>query len=227
MLQMDDEAPPMIRRCDSEPASCQTDGKSACDGDTELVLRVINADTSAFGVLFDRYSTPAYSLARRICVNEALAEDVVREVFLSFWREPGGIDPPRRSLFTWLMTMVHRRAVDTVRQNVSLRQHATTAMNGISHSAYNQAADAETLAHIDSGEVHAAMHALSEEHRRVLDLAYFEGHTQNEVATVTGLSLGTVKSRTFVALCGLRAGLSTWRDVGGRQDLTGTSGSKL
>src|SRR5207302_9767595 len=95
----------------SAPVPNPTEGPS----DAELVRRLGKADGAALSQLYQRFGRPCYSLARRICADEGLAEDVVQEVFLTLWREPTGFDPSRGDFATWLLTMTHRRAVDLVR----------------------------------------------------------------------------------------------------------------
>ena len=80
--------------------------------DEQLVRRVAEGDQQALGALYDRYGRPAYSLARRICADDGIAEDVVQEVFLTFWRNPTRFDAARGTFGTWLLTLVHHKSVD-------------------------------------------------------------------------------------------------------------------
>ena len=97
--------------------------------DDALVARVVAGDQSALGELYDRYSRQAYSLARRICVDEGFAEDVVQEVFLAFWRDPGRFDAARGAFGTWLLTLVHHKAVDAVRREGAIRKRTVPALD--------------------------------------------------------------------------------------------------
>ncbi len=171
----------------------------------ELVALVSHGDRVAFAQLYDKYSRPAYSLARRICVAQELAEDVVQEAFMRLWRDPSNYDARKGSFATWLLTMVHHRSVDAVRREDAHRRRATslTPMEGTSSTA-SPAADEDALSLVVNGKVREALEHLPDEQRRIIALAYFGGYTQNEVAALTGVPLGTVKSRTFAGLRRLR-----------------------
>ncbi len=183
--------------------------------DAELVRRLGDADRAALSQLYQRFGRPCYSLARRICADEGLAEDVVQEVFLTLWREPTRFDPSRGDFATWLLTLIHHRAVDTVRKETPIRRRVVTAEAGEDWSPTPvPGADAAAMARVAVGQVRAALHRLPVEQRRVLALTYFGGHTQREIAVLTGVPLGTVKSRTFAAVQRLRLLLNDQLDPG-------------
>ncbi|NGY64117.1 sigma-70 family RNA polymerase sigma factor [Lentzea sp. NEAU-D13] len=184
------------------PPVASRDGRPT---DSDLVQRLAQGDRSAFGELYDRYGTPAYSLARRICVDPELAEDVVQEAFLALWRHPARFDPTRGSFGTWLMTLVHHRAVDAVRKENTQRRRTVPLTDDVSPPA--EGSDHAALVSVVSAEVRAALRTLPEEQRQVIALAYLGGYTQCEVAKLTGVPLGTVKSRTFAAIRRLRGTL--------------------
>jgi RNA polymerase sigma factor (sigma-70 family) len=186
--------------------------------DVELVGRVTTGDRAAFGELYDRYAKPAYSLARRICVDPDLAEDVVQEAFLVLWRNPAGYDRSRGGFGTWLMTVVHHRAVDAVRRENTQRRRNVPLTDEVSewNVPHADGADHAALTGVVGAEVRAALKLLPEDQRQVIALAYLGGYTQIEVAALTGIPLGTVKSRTFAAIRRLRTALqSAWTGESG------------
>lgn len=174
--------------------------------DDVLVARVLAGDQTALGELYDRYSRQAYSLARRICVDEGFAEDVVQEVFLAFWRDPSRFDAARGAFATWLLTLVHHKAVDAVRREGAIRKRTVPALDDGDERPATQGpgADQAALGAVVAGQVRDALGALPAEQRQALALAYFAGYTQREVAALTGVPLGTVKSRMFAGVQRLR-----------------------
>jgi RNA polymerase sigma-70 factor, ECF subfamily len=184
------------------PAAKMVDGPS----DAELVRRLGEADGAALSQLYQRFGRPCYSLARRICADEGLAEDVVQEVFLTLWRDPTRFDPSRGGFATWLLTLIHHKAVDAVRRESTIRRRMVAAPDAGEDWSPTPVpgADQAALARVAAGQVRAALHRLPVEQRQVLALAYFGGHTQREIAVLTGVPLGTVKSRMFTAVQRLR-----------------------
>lgn len=174
--------------------------------DVELARRLVDADGAALSQLYQRFGRPCYSLARRICVDEGLAEDVVQEVFLTLWRDPSRFDPSRGSFATWLLTLIHHKAVDAVRRESTIRRRmvATPEAGEDWSPTPVPGADQAAMARVAAGQVRAALHRLPVEQRQVLALAYFGGHTQREIAVLTSVPLGTVKSRMFTAVQRLR-----------------------
>jgi RNA polymerase sigma factor (sigma-70 family) len=184
--------------------------------DSELVRRLGDADRAALSQLYQRFGRPCYSLARRICADQGLAEDVVQEVFLTLWREPTRFDPSRGDFATWLLTLIHHRAVDTVRKESTIRRRVVSAPEAGEDWSPTPVpgADAAAISRVAAGQVRTALRRLPVEQRRVLALAYFGGHTQREIAVLTGVPLGTVKSRTFAAVQCLRSLLTEQLDPG-------------
>lgn len=176
--------------------------------DALLAHRVAEGNRDAFAALYDKYSRPAYSLAKRICVVAELAEDVVQEAFLALWRDPSRYQPSKGGFGTWLMTLVHHRAVDVVRRESAHRRRVSaTELQDDTFTSVPAAADL-AVNRVVGAQVREALHDLPSEQREIIALAYFGGYTQGEVAALTGMPLGTVKSRTFAGLRKLRARLS-------------------
>jgi len=191
----------------ARPAPRPDPARGRDPADEQLVRRIVDGDQTALGGLYDRYGRPAYSLARRICADDGIAEDVVQEVFLAFWRDPKRFDATRGSFGTWLLTLVHHKAVDAVRRESAIRRRTVPAAeDGDEWSAPpGPGADQAALGAIVAGQVRDALGRLPAEQRQALALAYYGGYTQREVATLTGVPLGTVKSRMFTGVQRLRS----------------------
>jgi RNA polymerase sigma factor (sigma-70 family) len=181
-------------------------GRGSDPADVQLIQQIVAGDQRALGELYDQWSKPAFSLARRVCADEGLAEDVVQEVFIAFWREPGRFDPARGAFGSWLLTLVHHKAVDAVRRESAIRRRTVPAAEGGEEwsAAPGPGADQAALGAVVAGQVRDALGRLPDEQREALALAYYGGYTQREVATLTGVPLGTVKSRMFTGVQRLR-----------------------
>jgi RNA polymerase sigma-70 factor (ECF subfamily) len=177
--------------------------------DEDLLRRVVAGDDVAFRELFSRYAAVAHSLAFRLVRQAQVAEEIVQEAFLAVWRNPDRYDGARGSVRSWLMGTVHHRAVDAVRREQAQRRRAEQA-SGIGPGIVEDPVD-DLLAAIDLPRerklVRAALGALPDEQREVIQRMYFEGLSQSQIAERTGLPLGTVKSRTLLAMRRLRANL--------------------
>ena len=181
--------------------------------DQELVARLRAGDEEAFRALFDGYASTAKALALRIVRQTHLAEEIVQEVFLAVWRNPYGYDGARGSVRSWLMGMVHHRAVDAVRREEAHRRRADSlAAENRDETTVDHADDVvEAIGRPEERRVvRAALDELSPEQREVLELMYFDGLTQTQVADKTGLPLGTVKSRTLLGMRRMRTSLGGW-----------------
>ena len=168
--------------------------------DEALIASVAGADEAALAELYDRYGRRAYGLAFRILRDPALAEDAVQEAFLAVWRTAARFQPAQAKATTWLMTIVHRRAVDLVRREERRR----TESLGWVDEAVGEATEDVALLHAERDRVGRALAALPDVQREALELAYYGGFTQSQLAERLGEPLGTVKSRMFNGLARLR-----------------------
>jgi RNA polymerase sigma factor (sigma-70 family) len=150
----------------------------------------------ALAELYDRYGKIAYGLAYRVLQDSALAEDAVQEAFITVWRTAGTYISERGKPRTWLLTLVHRRAVDLVRREQRRRAPAPTGEPTPS----TPAAEEEATLRDRRRAVQAALTQLPADQREALELAYYGGLTQTELAQQLGVPLGTVKSRMFAGL---------------------------
>jgi RNA polymerase sigma-70 factor (ECF subfamily) len=172
--------------------------------DRHLVSRVAVGDEDAFVELFRLYGPAALGLALRVVGDQALAEEVAQEVFLSAWRKTERYDAARGSVRSWLLVQVHHRAVDVVRREEAERRRTTTNLEPLGSERDVEDVVEEAWLQDRRGEVRRALQALPEDQRTVIELAYFEGLTQAQVASRLGVPLGTVKSRTLAAMRRLR-----------------------
>ena len=168
--------------------------------DEALVLLAARSEQAALGELYDRYGRAAYGLARRILRDDALAEDAVQEAFLGVWRTAARFVPDRGTASTWILTLVHRRAVDLVRREE--RRRADTLERAPEPS--GGSVEEEAWLRLQRERVQDALKQLPDQQREALELAYYGGFTQSELAERLGQPLGTIKSRMFMGLSRLR-----------------------
>lgn len=175
-----------------------------------LLTRIRAGDRRAVDELYELFGRQAYALARRILLDDGLAEDVVQEVFLSVWRNPAAFDERRAAVSSWLLAMVHHKAVDAVRREEGHRRRNRRAEDDMALSAPTADRDAEDQAvdRVVSQQVRTALGELPDAQREALALAYYGGYTQREVAALTGVPLGTVKTRMLSGMRKLRTQLS-------------------
>jgi RNA polymerase sigma factor (sigma-70 family) len=168
--------------------------------DEALLALVARSDDDALAALYDRFGRVAYGLALRIVRDAALAQDAVQDAFLAAWRTAASFDPERGSASTWLLTLVHRRSVDLVRREDRRRGDPLDD----APVAAAEATDEEAWLRERRRAVQAALAQLPGDQRQALELAYYGGLSQSELAERLGVPLGTVKSRMFAALSRLR-----------------------
>jgi RNA polymerase sigma factor (sigma-70 family) len=168
--------------------------------DEALVALVARSDEVAFAELYDRFGRVAYGLARRILRDDALAEDAVQEGFLAAWRSAPRFVPERAKASTWVLTLVHRRAVDLVRREERRRAESLEERK----EAAGAATDEAVWLRYERERVQKALGTLPDQQREALELAYYGGFTQSELAERLGQPIGTIKSRMFTGLSRLR-----------------------
>jgi RNA polymerase sigma factor (sigma-70 family) len=183
--------------------------------DEAVVALVARSDDTALAELYDRFGRVAYGVALRVLRDEKLAEDAVQEAFLAAWRSADRFMPERGKGSTWLLTLVHRRAVDLVRRED--RRRAETLDDDREPSPADSAEDDAWL-RFERERVQAALRQLPDQQREALELAYYGGFTQSELAERLGQPVGTIKSRMFTGLARLRellaepgAGETAWK----------------
>ena len=176
------------------------------EADRAALLRIADGELAALEDLYDRYKTMAYSIAYRITNDATLAEDVVQDAFLGAWRNAGLYVTGRGSVKTWLLAIVHHRSIDAIR-----RRRPTNELPELDAPLPEALTVpdvwAEVSASLDAVTVRGALDALSDVQREALELAYFAGLTQQEIAGRTGAPLGTVKSRMRLGLLAMRRAL--------------------
>ncbi|OGO54553.1 MAG: hypothetical protein A2V85_10915 [Chloroflexi bacterium RBG_16_72_14] len=191
----------------SEPAAVP--GRLDGPTDEALLAGLAAGDLGALDTLYDRYKSMAYGIARRITADDVLAEDVVQDAFLGAWRSADRYVAGRGSVKTWLLSIVHHRAIDVVR-----RRRPTAELPAEEEGARTPEpltlpdVWGEVAGRLDRETVVSAVATLPDAQREALELAYWSGLTQTEIAERTGVPLGTVKSRVRLALLALRRELA-------------------
>jgi len=173
----------------------------------ELLRACGRGDETSFARLYDATSSRVFGMAVRVVRDPAQAEEVAQEAFLEIWRTSGRFDPAKGSPLGWLLTIVHRKAVDRVRSAEASTRRDTTyhqQNQAVDHDATAEAATAS----LEARRVRSALSSLTRVQREALELAYFGGYTHTEVATMLDLPVGTAKTR-------IRDGLIRLRDTMG------------
>ena len=171
--------------------------------DEALVALVARGDEDALAELYDRVGRIAFGLALRILRDERHAEDAVQEAFLQVWRSAATFRPERAKASTWVLTLVHRRAVDLVRREERRQADPLTDDAGAAMEAAEQTDEAAWL-RFERERVQTALKQLPDLQREALELSYYGGFSQSELAERLGVPLGTIKSRMFAGLARLR-----------------------
>ncbi len=176
--------------------------------DEDLMHLVAKAQPGAFEVIYERHSSAAFSLAYRMVGTRNAAEDVVQEAFLNLWRSGGRYDRARGSVRTWILGIVHHRAIDALRR-ATVHDRRRTGDEGIAERLEaRERTDVQAAQREESKIVRAAMDNLPAEQCQVVELAYFGGFTHSEIAELLDAPVGTVKGRMRLALDKLRGSLT-------------------
>src|SRR4051794_24485753 len=183
--------------------------------DAALVVSISRYHEDALAEAYRRHGGAVFGLARRLLGDQAIAEELVQEVFLRLWNHPEKFDPARGSLRAFLLAHSHSRSVDVLRSDVARRRREERDAQRTAEAGYDLEHEVWDLAVAE--QVRSAVHALPEAERAAIDLAYFGGYTYREVAQRLGEPEGTVKSR-------IRAGLRRMRETLVAQDYVGFGG---
>jgi RNA polymerase sigma-70 factor (ECF subfamily) len=181
--------------------------------DEELMQLVYRRDASAFEIVYERHADAAFSLAYRMCTQRALAEDVVQEAFLSLWRSRVCYDRARGSVRTWVLGIVHNRAIDALRRR-TVRDRGLVSEDAIEERLVAPGrTDAEFSRREEAREIRDALGQLPDEQSRVIELAYFGGMTHTQIALMLDTPIGTVKGRMRLGLAKMRMALGDPAEV--------------
>ena len=169
-------------------------------GDEALIGRIADGDQTALAALYDRFGAIAFGLALRVARDSTFAEEAVQDAFLSVWRSASKFDRKRGSARTWLLMLVHRRAVDLVKRSARRREQPVAIPP--EEATVSIAESAEVRA--ERRRVQAALQGLPTRQRQALELAYYGGYSQSEIARMLSVPVGTIKSRMYGGLGQLR-----------------------
>ncbi|MBS1890674.1 MAG: sigma-70 family RNA polymerase sigma factor, partial [Actinobacteria bacterium] len=160
--------------------------------DEELMPWIGRKDAEAFEVFYDRHGGAAYSLAYRILGERGAAEDCIQEAFISIWRSGGKFDPTRGSVRSWTLSIVRNRAIDVLRSKAGKAPKMTFDDDEILESRpSDELTEEEAMRHETASEVRGALSQLPDDQSKVIQLAYFGGFSQSEIAAMLNVPLGT------------------------------------
>ncbi|MFD5831825.1 sigma-70 family RNA polymerase sigma factor [Lentzea sp. NPDC060358] len=189
-----------------EPDQAQSTIPRGAEGPADaegLLLRVARGDEAAFGQLYDAVSGSVFGLVRRVLRDQAQSEEVFQEVMLEVWRTASRFDPERGKAMTWILTMTHRRAVDRVRSaQASADRDGRVAALEVG-TPFDEVVE-QVAERLEQRKVRRCLRSLTELQRESVLMAYYQGYTYPEVASLLGVPLGTVKTRMRDGLIRLR-----------------------
>jgi RNA polymerase sigma-70 factor (ECF subfamily) len=176
--------------------------------DEEVMHLVQHGDPRAFELLYDRHGGAAFSLAYRMTGNRTAAEDVSQEAFLSIWRSRLRYQAERGSVRTWVLGIVHNRAIDALRRSLVHERRRTSAEGIEERQEAPERTDVEAARRDEARHVQSALDTLPEDQRRTIELAYFGGFSHSQIADMLDTPIGTVKGRMRLGLEKLRQQLA-------------------
>ena len=176
--------------------------------DEEVMQLVQGGSPRAFELLYDRHGGAAFSLSYRMVGNRVTAEDITQEAFLSIWRSRLRYDQARGSVRTWVLGIVHNRAIDQLRRG-TVHERRRETLDGVEERfEARERTDVEAARREEARGVHGALETLPEEQRRTIELAYFGGFSHSQIAEMLGMPVGTVKGRMRLGLEKMRKQLA-------------------
>jgi RNA polymerase sigma-70 factor, ECF subfamily len=175
----------------------------ADESDLQVLIALRQGDTNALGIVYDRYGTAVYRLALKMLANPTEAEDLTQEVFLAFWRGVEKYDVDRGTLIVFLLTITRSRALNRIKQQGSQHKLSQRVGNYLPRTNNNPGMDAVTLAELRE-RMNSALQQLPDNQKQVLEMGYYQGKSQSEIAQELDLPLGTVKTRSRQGLLKLR-----------------------
>ncbi len=181
------------------------------DSDDALLDAIRARDERAIAALYDRYGRLAFGLAYRVVGERNAAEDVVQEAFLSVWRRAASFETTRGSVRTWVLSIVHHRAIDRLRGTAG-RTRQDAPLDDFERTLAIDDPWGEVSLTIQRETLRKAIATLPDAQRQAVELAYFDGYTQQEIATRMDVPVGTVKGRLRLAMQRLRALLAGIED---------------
>lgn len=167
----------------------------------ELVSLLQNRDQQAFAYLYDNYAAALNGVIFRMVENRELAEDILQDAFLRIWNNFASYDPGKGRLFTWMLNLARNLTIDTLRSKGYKKQ---SKISGDENSVSNYSGDTGIMERFDAMGLRKQLGKLRPEQRSIIDLAYFNGYTQDEISKEMGIPLGTVKTRMRAAILELR-----------------------
>ncbi len=167
---------------------------------------VAELDADAFELIYDRHSGPAYSLAYRICGDRTAADDVLQEAFISVWRSAGRYTPTLGSVRSWILSIAHNRAIDTIRRATRHEGRQVYDDKIAEELPADTDTEAVALGRHAAEETRTLLGALSADQRKVIELAFYGGFSQTEISELLRVPLGTVKGRMRLGLAKLKVG---------------------